>query len=129
MFRSIILIAVLFAGALPITGVAQDTDSSAAMELVGKTWTLVALQGQEVSARPALTIEFENSGAIRGSSGCSEYESTYSVDGAAAAVQGDFADVEVFFDALLVVVAAGGEEVGSVRFQGRDDPVGVRFAT
>lgn len=58
--------------------------------LVGKTWTLVALEGEGVDpALPAVTLRFGSDGTLGGFDGCNRYRGSYSVTGKAIQIPND----------------------------------------
>ena len=72
-------------------GFAQSADTQTS-ELVGKTWTLVSLQDQDVSVKPAVTVRFDHDGRLSGANGCTSYEATYSITDGVLQLSGDFGE-------------------------------------
>jgi small conductance mechanosensitive channel len=64
-------------------------------ELVGKTWTLVSLQDLDVSAKPAVTVRFEEDGRLSGANGCTSYEATYAITDGVLEISGELGDVQL----------------------------------
>lgn len=59
--------------------------------LIGKTWTLVLLAGQEIGPGPALTLRFEADGSLGGFDGCNHYRGSSIIEGTALRISGEMA--------------------------------------
>jgi small conductance mechanosensitive channel len=77
-----------------MNGFAQNADVQTS-ELVGKTWTLVSLQDQDLSAKPAVTVRFDDDGRLSGANGCTSYEATYAITDGVLQVSGELGDVQL----------------------------------
>jgi len=57
------------------------SSSSSSQELTGGIWLLTELNGEEPIPETAITAEFDQDGRVGGSSGCNNYNTTFTVDG------------------------------------------------
>ena len=55
-----------------------------------------------MSGAPAVTIRFEEDGSLSGSTGCSEYQSTYAVDGTTMQIAGGFTILQLGCPAMVL---------------------------
>jgi heat shock protein HslJ len=57
------------------------SSSGSGQELTGVIWLLTELNGEAPLPETAITAEFDQDGRVGGSSGCNNYNTTYTVDG------------------------------------------------
>jgi heat shock protein HslJ len=78
MFRPI---ALLIAAVLAITVAACSSSGTGGHSISGTAWTVTSVGGQAAVAASPPTIQFGADGTIHGTTGCNQYNGTYTTDG------------------------------------------------